>query len=71
LKEIYWRLPVKAGSFSGLEFVYLSFACGSALSATEEFMVSKQIEIFLHRSGHCPWRLDLEAGRKAQANHSY
>jgi hypothetical protein len=42
-------LPAKEDFFSGLGFVYLSFACGSALSAIEEFMVPKQIETFLRR----------------------
>jgi hypothetical protein len=58
-------LPVKEDFFSGLGFVYLSFACGSAC-ASEEFMVAKQIETFLRRSGHCPWRLDMETGHKAR-----
>jgi hypothetical protein len=66
LREIYRRLPAKADSFSGLGFVYLSFACGSMLLAIEEFRVPKQIETFLRSSRHCPWRLDLETGYKAR-----
>jgi hypothetical protein len=56
----------KKTALAGLGFVYLSFACGSVLSAIEEFMVPKQIETFLRRSGHCPWRLDLETDHKAR-----
>jgi hypothetical protein len=65
LREIYRRLPVNEDIFSRLGG-YLSFAGGSALSAIEEFMARRQIETFLRRSGHCPWRLDMETGHKAR-----
>jgi hypothetical protein len=58
-------LPAKEDIISGLGFL-VKLCLGDMLRAIEEFMVPKRIEIFLRRSGHCPWRLDLETGHKAR-----
>jgi hypothetical protein len=67
LREIYRRLSAKEDFFSGLEFVYLSFACGCAW-ASEEFMVSEQIE-YPCVDGALSVALDLETGHR-HADHS-